>query len=130
MTANRQTVRVMIFLLAGLIGFATTGGAKGSPGGTSEALPLENEAQVLLDDRETDAARKYKLLSYNTASKSNGLFLHYSADGNSWTPHSKKPLLEGLADCHHLLGWDPSIKRYVAFVRPDKVVRTIARTTS
>ena len=85
---------------------------------------------ILLDEREPDPVKKFKLLSYNTAKKSNGLFLHYSADGFSWTPHSKTPLLEGLADCHHLMGWDPSIGQYVAFVRPDKAIRTIARTTS
>jgi hypothetical protein len=39
-------------------------------------------------------------------------------------------LLEGLADVHTLMGWDPRINRYVAYVRPDKPFRTIGRTTS
>lgn len=85
---------------------------------------------VIKDVRDPDPARLYKLLAYNRATNSNGLYLFVSPDGLSWKPHSDKPLLEGLADCHHLMGWDASINRYVAYVRPDKPVRTIARTTS
>jgi len=48
----------------------------------------------------------------------------------TWKPHSDKALLEGLADCHTLMGWDKRLERYVAYVRPDKGIRTIARTTS
>ncbi|HEV7406462.1 MAG TPA: hypothetical protein VGO11_26160 [Chthoniobacteraceae bacterium] len=85
---------------------------------------------VLKDVRDPDPARRYKLLTYNRASRSNGLYLFVSPDGLSWKPHSDLPLLEGLADCHTLMGWDPKISRYVAYVRPDKPIRTIARTTS
>lgn len=85
---------------------------------------------VLKDMRDPDPARRYKLLAYNRATDSNGFYLFVSPDGLTWKPHSDKPLLEGLADCHTFMGWDESIKRYVAYVRPDKAVRTIARTTS
>ncbi len=85
---------------------------------------------VLKDLRDPNPARRYKLLSYNRATNSNGLFLFVSPDGLTWTPDSDKPMLEGLADCHNLMGWDPKISRYVAYVRPDKPVRTIARITS
>jgi hypothetical protein len=85
---------------------------------------------VIKDDRDPDPKRRYKLLSYNRATDSNGLYLHVSPDGLNWKPHSDKPLLEGLADCHTLMGWDPKIERYVAYVRPDKAIRVIARTTS
>jgi hypothetical protein len=85
---------------------------------------------VIRDDRDPAPARRYKLLAYNQAKKSNGLYLFVSPDGLNWSLHSTEPLLEGLSDCHTLLGWDPNIERYVAYVRPDKPVRTIARTTS
>lgn len=85
---------------------------------------------VLKDVRDPDPARRYKLIAYNRATKSNGLYLFVSPDGLNWKPHSDKPLLEDLADCHTLMGWDDRIKRYVAYVRPDRVIRTIARTTS
>lgn len=85
---------------------------------------------VLDDIRETDPARRFKLLSWGPASRGNGLYLYVSPDGLNWTAHSKEPLLEDLADVHTLMGWDPSIERYVAFVRPHKPIRTIARTTS
>jgi hypothetical protein len=85
---------------------------------------------VIKDVRDPDPARLYKLLSYNRATDSNGFYLFVSPDGLNWKPHSNKPLLEGLADCHTLMGWDPKINRYVAYVRPDKVIRTVARTTS
>ncbi len=85
---------------------------------------------VIKDVRDPDPQRLYKLLSYNQATRSNSLYLFVSPDGLTWKPHSDKPLLEGLADCHTLQGWDPKINRYVAYVRPDKAIRTIARTTS
>jgi hypothetical protein len=85
---------------------------------------------IIKDTSEPDTSRRYKFISYNRATESNGLYLHVSPDGLAWKPHSDKPLLEGLADCHTLMGWDANINRYVAYVRPDKVIRTIARTTS
>ncbi len=85
---------------------------------------------MVKDARDPDPARRYKLLAYNRATESNGLYLFVSPDGLTWKPHSDKALLEGLADCHTLMGWDANIHRYVAYVRPDKAVRTIARTTS
>lgn len=85
---------------------------------------------VLKDERDADPARRYKLLAYNRATDSNGIYLFVSPDGLTWSPHSDKPLLEGLADCHTFMGWDANINRYVAYVRPDKVIRTIGRTTS
>lgn len=85
---------------------------------------------VIKDLRESNPQHRYKLLSYNVATKSAGLFLNVSPDGLTWQQYSDKPLLEGLADVHTLMGWDEKIQRYVAYVRPDLPVRTIARTTS
>ena len=85
---------------------------------------------VLKDKRDPDPERRYKLFAYNRATNSNGWYLFVSPDGLNWKPHSDKPMLEGLADCHNFMGWDENIQRYVAYVRPDKPVRTIARTTS
>ena len=71
------------------------------------------------DHREQDPARRYKALGYaRAANGQTGICLYFSADGLDWKEYPGNPVMVGTSDTHTVLGWDPSRKKYVAYLRP------------
>ena len=99
------------------------------------------DTNVIEDRRDPDAARRYKVLYYDTAASGGpvGVSVGFSPDGIHWNLHPGNPVLVGTGDTHTLLGWDDSVGRYVAYLRPKSGarigeggarVRVIGRSTS
>ena len=76
---------------------------------------------VFLDAAETDPSRRFKALGYCRRPHPQGpagICISFSEGGLRWTPYAKNPVLTGVGDTHTLFGWDDSVNRYVAFMRP------------
>jgi hypothetical protein len=76
---------------------------------------------VLLDTRETDPAKRYKMLG----SKGGGYHAAFSADGLHWTSYSKNPVLK-YGDTITLTQ-DPATGEYLAFHKRPAKVRGVGR---
>ena len=71
------------------------------------------------DHREQDPDRRYKALGYARAANGKiGICLYFSPDGLAWNEYPGNPVMMGTGDTHTVLGWDPSRKKYVAYLRP------------
>ena len=71
------------------------------------------------DHREQDPARRYKALGFARAANGvTGLCVYFSPDGLAWKEYPGNPVMMGTGDTHTVLGWDPSRKKYVAYLRP------------
>ena len=71
------------------------------------------------DSREQNPDRRYKALGYARAENGvTGLCIYFSPDGLAWKEHPGNPVMMGTGDTHTVLGWDPSRKKYVAYLRP------------
>lgn len=76
---------------------------------------------VLLDTRESDPAKRYKMLG----SKGGGYHAAFSADGLRWTSYPKNPVLESGDTI--TLTQDPATGEYLAFHKRPAKVRGFAR---
>ncbi len=78
------------------------------------------DTNVIKDARDPDPGRRYKTLYYDTDGQGGplGISVGFSADGIHWNLHPENPVLVGTGDTHTLLGWDESVGRYVAYLRP------------
>ena len=71
------------------------------------------------DHREQDPNRRYKALGYARAANGKiGICIYFSPDGLAWNEYPGNPVMVGTGDTHAVLGWDPSRKKYVAYLRP------------
>ena len=98
---------------------------------------------VIRDDAENILARRYKMLYWDggeefvrTSSKERmGLHVAFSPDGIHWTPSPRNPVLAepAVGDVKALMGWDPTIRRWVATTKRYRLtppIRTVNRTES
>ena len=79
---------------------------------------------VIYDLRDPDPDRRYKMLYWDFSiprpARAASASVAFSPDGIRWTPFEGNPILTGTGDTHSLLGWDDSVGKYVAYVRPGR----------
>ncbi len=92
---------------------------------------------VLLDSRDSNPHQRYKSLFYSYSPEDKktrtGLYVSFSADGLHWNDFAGNPVLTNVHDTHTIFGWDDSVQKYVAYLRPkleDTKVRVIGRSES
>lgn len=77
-------------------------------------LPVSlHSPSVILDARENDPRRRYKLLGCQTAAPNRGYAVAFSSDGLDWQLYPKNPVLPGLDTC--TLAQDPATGEFLAF---------------
>ena len=102
-----------------------------------------NEAcvpNVIIEPNDPDPARRYKMLYWDFSIPRKpgwaSASVAFSPDGIHWTEHPGNPILTGTGDTHTVLGWDESVGKYVAYIRPRRQyeggpnVRVIGRSVS
>ena len=83
-------------------------------------------AGILLDHRERDPQRRYKMLL-----KGQGMAARFSANGIHWGPYVSLPEIDAAGDTHNNALWSPELKRYVGFTRLWREgIRVVGRTES
>src|SRR5690606_13694925 len=80
-----------------------------------------SSASVLIDARETDSAKRYKLMIY----RSGGYRVAYSADGVHWTDYPRNPVLDGGDTV--MLAQDPASGEYLAYHKRPATIRGFPR---
>ena len=95
---------------------------------------------VIFEPHDPDSERRYKILFWDQSlprrPKAASVSVAFSPDGIHWTQHPGNPVLVGTGDTHTLFGWDESIGKYVAYIRPGRpddggpYVRLIGRSVS
>jgi hypothetical protein len=112
---------------------------------------------VILDEHETDPARRYKSVSWDFApiqgretwpagfyrpsgeaeyrkKRPLGVSVAFSPDGLHWEPYAGNPVLRDTGDTHSSFGWDENRKKYVGYFRPSYAasggIRVIGFSTS
>jgi len=73
------------------------------------------------DYLEKDPAKRYKSISFGSVGNWHGFNVYFSADGFSWKPYEKNPVLTSRIDCGDtggLFGRDPRTGKYIFYLRP------------
>jgi len=70
---------------------------------------------VLLDEHETDSARRYKAVFRSRRSRT--MAVSFSADGRDWSEPVLWPEHSAVGDTHTNGFWDPTLQRYVVVTR-------------
>jgi len=99
--------------------------------------------EVIKDLREGEGSRRFKSLGDCGSDPKSpaGLCLSASPDGLHWNSYPENPLFgdlaaessgthKGIGARHGAFGWDDTIGKYVAFISPSAVFRTIGRSVS
>lgn len=79
-------------------------------------LPDGNGWVVMVDDFESDPARRYKAL-LAAPIRVGGFYGYYSADGIQWKPYSEERLIPFGSEMVQIMR-DPATKKYFAYIRP------------
>ena len=92
-------------------------------------------AGVFKDARETDPARRYKMIFQRERNgRRQNLAVAFSADGVNWSAPLDLPDVTARGDTHNNAFWSPGLGRYVAITRDwefgERSVRTVARLES
>jgi hypothetical protein len=90
--------------------------------GTNSVFNIHSPS-VLFDTRETDPAKRYKLLG----AKSGGYHAAFSADGLHWTSYPKNPVLSSSDTI--TLSQDPVTGEYLAYHKRQAKIRGFSRRT-
>lgn len=95
----------------GLVDFA------GSTANNLIAIPegFAHDMTVMVDDREEDPARRYKMAHYYAG----GVGMAWSPDGLRWTAHQPNPVIAPSGDASQSLFWDERYGLYIMYVRPN-----------
>ncbi len=117
--------------------------------GSSANNRVLNEAcvpNVMFDARDPDPDRRYKMLYWDYSlprqHRQASFSVAFSPDGIHWNEFEGNPVRADTGDTHSLLGWDESVGKYVAYIRPgrnyeydgksgrDDYIRLIGRSVS